>query len=146
MVQELTTTGLGKTNRKELEAFWMPFTANRQFKAYPRIMVSAKDMHYTSEDGRQILDGTAGLWCVNAGHARPQIVEAVQKQLQTLDFAPTFRWVIRVRLSWPIAWLKSCRIITITYFLPTQVRKRWIRPSRLRSPITGHAAKAPVSG
>lgn len=69
----------------------MPFTANRQFKAYPRIMVSAKDMHYTSEDGRQILDGTAGLWCVNAGHARPQIVEAVQKQMQTLDFAPTFQ-------------------------------------------------------
>ncbi|MDZ4736630.1 MAG: aspartate aminotransferase family protein, partial [Rhodospirillaceae bacterium] len=57
-----------------LEAFWMPFTANRQFKSKPRLLVAAKDMHYTSHDGRQILDGTAGLWCVNAGHGRQKIV------------------------------------------------------------------------
>ena len=69
----------------------MPFTANRQFKASPRLLVSAKDMHYTSDDGRQILDGTAGLWCVNAGHCRPKIVEAIQKQAATLDYAPTFQ-------------------------------------------------------
>ncbi len=74
-----------------LEAFWMPFTANRQFKANPRLLAAAKDMHYTTHDGRQILDGTAGLWCVNAGHCRPKIVEAVQKQVATLDFAPTFQ-------------------------------------------------------
>src|SRR5690606_3325124 len=55
----------------DLSAIWMPFTANRQFKQAPRMLVAAKDMHYTSSDGRQILDGTAGLWCVNAGHCRP---------------------------------------------------------------------------
>lgn len=77
--------------RPELEAFWMPFTANRQFKAAPRIMASAKDMHYITEDGRQVLDGTAGLWCVNAGHGREAIANAVQKQIMTLDFAPTFQ-------------------------------------------------------
>ncbi|MGK7890090.1 MAG: aspartate aminotransferase family protein, partial [Leptolyngbyaceae cyanobacterium] len=74
-----------------LDAFWMPFTANRQFKADPRLLVAAKDMHYTSQDGRQILDGTAGLWCVNAGHCRPKIVEAIQAQVATLDYAPTFQ-------------------------------------------------------
>jgi beta-alanine--pyruvate transaminase len=78
-------------NRPELEAFWMPFTANRQFKSAPRIMVSAKDMYYTSEDGRQVLDGTAGLWCVNAGHGRETIANAVQKQVMTLDYAPAFQ-------------------------------------------------------
>ncbi|MGH8636411.1 MAG: aspartate aminotransferase family protein [Burkholderiales bacterium] len=75
----------------DLEAFWMPFTANRQFKAAPRILVSAKDMHYVSEDGRRILDSTAGLWCVNAGHCREPIVRAIAQQAQTLDFAPTFQ-------------------------------------------------------
>lgn len=74
-----------------LDAFWMPFTANRQFKADPRLMVAAKDMHYTRHDGRQILDGTAGLWCVNAGHCRPKIVEAIQAQAATMDYAPTFQ-------------------------------------------------------
>lgn len=90
MVQELTppaTTGI----RTDLEAFWMPFTANRQFKAKPRIMVAAKEMYYTTEDDRQVLDGTAGLWCVNAGHCRTRIVEAVQQQVATMDFAPTFQ-------------------------------------------------------
>ncbi|HEX6957054.1 MAG TPA: aspartate aminotransferase family protein [Ferrovibrio sp.] len=75
----------------DLESFWMPFTANRQFKAAPRLLVGAKDMHYTSHDGRQILDGTAGLWCVNAGHCRKPIVEAIQKQAAEMDFAPTFQ-------------------------------------------------------
>jgi beta-alanine--pyruvate transaminase len=74
-----------------LDAFWMPFTANRQFKQAPRLFASAKDMHYTTTDGRQVLDGTAGLWCVNAGHARPRIVEAVQKQIAELDYAPAFQ-------------------------------------------------------
>jgi beta-alanine--pyruvate transaminase len=74
-----------------LDSFWMPFTANRQFKAAPRLLVSAQDMHYTDIDGRKILDGTAGLWCCNAGHNRRPIVEAIQKQAGELDFAPTFQ-------------------------------------------------------
>jgi beta-alanine--pyruvate transaminase len=71
--------------------FWMPFTANRQFKARPRLLTSAKGMYYTTDDGRQILDGTAGLWCVNAGHCHPKIVEAIAQQAATMDFAPTFQ-------------------------------------------------------
>ncbi|MBD2021988.1 aspartate aminotransferase family protein [Leptolyngbya sp. FACHB-36] len=74
-----------------LDAFWMPFTANRQFKANPRLMASAKDMYYMTVDGRQVLDGTAGLWCVNAGHCRDKIVEAVHAQVAQLDFSPTFQ-------------------------------------------------------
>ncbi len=74
-----------------LDAFWMPYTANRQFKQTPRMFVAAKDMYYTTDDGRQVLDGTAGLWCCNAGHARPKIVEAVQKQVAELDYAPAFQ-------------------------------------------------------
>lgn len=69
----------------------MPFTANRQYKKAPRMFVAAKDMHYTTNDGRQVLDGTAGLWCVNAGHARPRIVEAIAKQAAELDYAPAFQ-------------------------------------------------------
>ena len=75
----------------QTEHFWMPFTANRQFKAKPRLLESAKGMYYQSTDGRQILDGTAGLWCVNAGHNHPKIVEAIQRQAAKLDFAPTFQ-------------------------------------------------------
>ena len=74
-----------------LEAFWMPFTANRQFKANPRLFVGAQDMHYTTSDGRQVLDGTAGLWCCNAGHGRPKIVEAIQNQAAEMDYAPAFQ-------------------------------------------------------
>ncbi len=74
-----------------LEAFWMPFTANRQFKQTPRMFVGAKDMHYTTADGRHVLDGTAGLWCCNAGHSRPKVVEAVQRQIAELDYAPAFQ-------------------------------------------------------
>ncbi len=74
-----------------LEAFWMPFTSNRQFKKAPRMFVAAKDMHYTTAEGNKVLDGTAGLWCCNAGHSRPRIVEAVQKQIAELDYAPAFQ-------------------------------------------------------
>ena len=69
----------------------MPFTANRQFKAAPRMFVAAKDMHYTTSDGRQVLDGTAGLWCCNAGHGRARITEAIQKQAAEMDYAPAFQ-------------------------------------------------------
>ena len=80
-----------KVTPNDLSAFWMPFTANRQFKQAPRMLVAAKDMHYTASDGRKILDGTAGLWCVNAGHCRPKITEAIQHQAAELDYAPAFQ-------------------------------------------------------
>ncbi len=76
---------------KNLEEFWMPFTANQQFKASPRIMTQAKGMYYLSDDGNQILDGTSGLWCCNAGHGRKEITEAVKLQIEHMEFAPTFQ-------------------------------------------------------
>lgn len=79
------------TTPNDLRAFWMPFTANRQFKQDPRMLVAAQDMHFTSADGRKILDGTAGLWCVNAGHCRPKITEAIRQQAGELDYAPAFQ-------------------------------------------------------
>lgn len=75
----------------DLRAFWMPFTANRQFKKQPRMFAAAKDMHYTTTEGRTVLDGTSGLWCCNAGHCRPLITEAIQKQAAELDYAPAFQ-------------------------------------------------------
>jgi len=79
------------TDALHTEHFWMPFTANRQFKSRPRMLVSASGMYYTTDDGRKILDGTAGLWCVNAGHAHPKIVQAIQQQAATMDYAPVFQ-------------------------------------------------------
>jgi beta-alanine--pyruvate transaminase len=73
-----------------LDAFWMPFTPNRAFKADPRMIVRAEGMHYFTPDGRSILDGTAGLWCVGAGHARPRIVQAIQRAAADLDYSTTF--------------------------------------------------------
>ena len=78
-------------NAPSLENFWMPFTANRQFKKAPRLLAEASGMYYKDVDGNTVLDGTAGLWCVNAGHGRKQIAEAVSRQLMTMDFAPTFQ-------------------------------------------------------
>jgi beta-alanine--pyruvate transaminase len=75
----------------ERSSFWMPFTANRDFKKAPRLLARAEGMYYWTPEGRQVLDGTAGLWCVNAGHCRPKIVEAVKRQVATMDFAPTFQ-------------------------------------------------------
>ncbi len=75
----------------DLSAFWMPFTANRDFKASPRLLASASGMYYQDVNGRQILDGTAGLWCVALGHAQPKVVKAVQDMVAKLDFAPTFQ-------------------------------------------------------
>ena len=92
----------------DLSAFWMPFTANRQFKKNPRMFVAAKDMHYTTSDGRQVLDGTAGLWCVNAGHARPKIVEAIGRQAAELDYAPAFQ------MGHPKAFELANRLVEIT--------------------------------
>ena len=76
---------------KDLDAYWMPFTANRQFKKAPRMLTRSSGMHYWDDQGRQILDAVAGLWCVNAGHTRPRIVQAIQDQAAELDFAPSFQ-------------------------------------------------------
>ena len=73
-----------------MDAYWMPFTANRQFKQAPRLFAKASGMHYWTPEGRQILDGVAGLWCVNAGHGRPRIVQAIAEQAAEMDFAPSF--------------------------------------------------------
>jgi beta-alanine--pyruvate transaminase len=90
-----------------LEAYWMPFTDNRRFKAKPKLVVSAKDLHFTTADGRQILDGLATLWCVNAGHARPRIVEAIRRQAGELDFAASFS------LGHPLAFRLAERIAAL---------------------------------
>jgi beta-alanine--pyruvate transaminase len=82
---------LARNHPENLDAYWMPFSANRQFKAAPRLMTGAKGMYYTSVDQRQVLDATAGLWCCNAGHGRERIVSAVSAQIQQLDYAPSFQ-------------------------------------------------------
>src|SRR5271167_1945734 len=91
----------------ELDAFWMPFTANRQFKANPRLLARAEGMHYWTADGRQVLDAVAGLWCVNAGHGRREITEAVTRQLGVMEYAPTFQ------MGHPIAFELANRLAAI---------------------------------
>jgi beta-alanine--pyruvate transaminase len=91
----------------DLSNFWMPFTANRQFKAAPRLFKSAKGMHYTTVDDRQVLDATAGLWCVNAGHGRSEITDAVAQQLDTMDYAPAFQ------MGHPLAFEVATRVAEI---------------------------------
>jgi beta-alanine--pyruvate transaminase len=76
----------------DLEPYWMPFTANRAFKARPRLVVRAKDMHYFTAEGRKLIDGSAGLWCTNAGHNRDPSVAAIQRQAAELDYAPAFQF------------------------------------------------------
>jgi len=91
----------------DLDAFWMPFTANRHFKANPRLLARAKGMYYWTQDGREVLDGVAGLWCVNAGHSRPEIADAVAQQLNTMEFAPTFQ------MGHPIAFELASRLAAL---------------------------------
>jgi beta-alanine--pyruvate transaminase len=91
----------------EQSAFWMPFTANRQFKKAPRLLARAEGMYYWTPEGRQILDACAGLWCVNAGHCRPKIVEAIKRQAAEMDFAPTFQ------MGHPIAFEFADRLAAI---------------------------------
>jgi beta-alanine--pyruvate transaminase len=95
-------------SRQALDAFWMPFTANRQFKANPRLLARADGMYYWSHDGQRILDAVAGLWCVNAGHNRREINDAVARQLATLDYAPTFQ------MGHPLAFEFAERLVEIT--------------------------------
>ena len=94
----------------QLDAYWIPFTPNRRFKANPRMLSGAKGMHYTTPDGRQVLDGAAGLWCVNAGHNRTRIVEAVRRQAGEMDYAPSFN------MGHPLAFAFAARLATITPF------------------------------
>ena len=80
-----------KQKHDALAEWWMPFTANRQFKASPRLLARAEGMHYWTVDGREVLDGAAGLWCVNAGHGRREIADAVHQAMLELDYAPPFQ-------------------------------------------------------
>jgi beta-alanine--pyruvate transaminase len=82
---------MNESRPESMSSFWMPFTNNRDFKAQPRLLVSAEGMYYKDVDGNQVLDGTAGLWCVPCGHAQPRIVAAVREMVGQLDFAPTFQ-------------------------------------------------------
>ena len=86
-----TARDTARSGVNTLEPYFMPFTMNRQFKSAPRIVVSAKDMHYTTDDGRMLLDGSAGMWCVNAGHGRDKITRAIQAQAAQMDYAPAFQ-------------------------------------------------------
>ncbi len=91
-----------------MDAYWMPFTANRQFKKAPRLLTRADGMYFTDDKSRQVLDGIAGLWCVNAGHNRPRIVEAIQRQAAELDFAPPFQ------MAHPKAFELAERLVELT--------------------------------
>ncbi|MGR4866788.1 aminotransferase class III-fold pyridoxal phosphate-dependent enzyme [Caulobacter sp. LARHSG274] len=92
----------------DLDAFWMPFTPNRRFKANPRMLSHAEGMHYRTPEGRQVLDATSGLWCVNAGHNRPKIVEAIRRQAGEMDYAPSFN------MGHPAAFAFASRLAQIT--------------------------------
>ncbi len=83
--------GRSQPDQESLQSYWMPFTANRVFKAAPRLLVGAGGMYYHSHDGRRILDATSGLWCVNAGHGRREIAEAIAAQAHRLDYSPAFQ-------------------------------------------------------
>jgi beta-alanine--pyruvate transaminase len=91
-----------------LDAFWMPYSDNKYFKDRPRMLARAEGMHYYTPEGREILDGTSGLWCCNAGHGRREIVEAIQKQAAIMDFAPAFQ------LGHPIAFEAAARVADMT--------------------------------
>ncbi|MCR0985386.1 aspartate aminotransferase family protein [Roseomonas populi] len=91
-----------------LDSFWMPFSDNRHFKGTPRMLARAEGMSYFTPEGREVLDGTAGLWCCNAGHGRREITEAIQKQAAVMDFAPTFQ------LGHPIAFEAAARVAEMT--------------------------------
>ena len=92
----------------DLDAYWMPFTANRQFKKSPRLLARAQGMHFWTPEGREILDGVAGLWCVNAGHGRPRITQAIQEQAAELDYAPPFQ------MGHPKAFELADRLVELT--------------------------------
>jgi len=92
----------------DLDAFWMPFSSNRTYKSTPRLLARAEGMYYYTHDGHEVIDGTAGLWCVNAGHGRREITEAIQKQAAIMDFAPTFN------IGHPIAFAAAAKVAEMT--------------------------------
>jgi len=92
----------------DLDAFWMPFTANRQFKASPRMLSRAEGLYYWTPDGRQVLDAASGLWCVNAGHGRREITEAVSRQIAEMDYAPPFQ------MGHPIAFELASSLVEVS--------------------------------
>src|SRR5215475_3415578 len=92
MTQAMTQAQAKGAIPNDLEPYWMPFTANRAFKKRPRLVTGAKDMHYHTSDGRKLIDGSAGLWCTNAGHNREPIIIAIQREAATLDYAPAFQF------------------------------------------------------
>ena len=98
----------GAAHPHAMDAYWMPFTANRQFKKAPRLLAKASGMHFWTPEGREVLDGIAGLWCVNAGHARPRIVKAIAEQAAELDFAPPFN------MAHPKAFELAERLVQLT--------------------------------
>jgi len=98
----------GAAHPHSMDAYWMPFTANRQFKKAPRLLSKASGMHFWTPQGREVLDGIAGLWCVNAGHARPRIVKAIAEQAAELDFAPPFN------MAHPKAFELAERLVQLT--------------------------------
>ncbi len=101
------TENVSLTAGLDMSNFWMPFTANKQFKTAPRLLKGAKGMYYTTVDDRQVIDGSAGLWCVNAGHGRPEIIEAVRRQMTEMDFAPTFQ------MAHPLAFEAATRVAQV---------------------------------
>jgi beta-alanine--pyruvate transaminase len=96
------------TRPNNLDAFWMPFSSNRSYKETPRMLARAEGMSYFTPDGSEIIDGTAGLWCVNAGHGRREITEAIQKQAAILDYAPSFN------MGHPIAFQAAAKVAELT--------------------------------
>ena len=92
MTQMQTTAALPALTREELEAHWMPFTPNREFKQNPRMIVRAEGCHYVTDDGRRVFDSLSGLWCCGLGHGRTEISRAVAQQIQELDYAPAFQF------------------------------------------------------
>src|SRR5437868_13063480 len=105
---QAAATSIGAQPPPAMDAYWMPFTANRQFKQAPRMLAKASGMHYWTPEGREILDGCAGLWCVNAGHTRPRIVRAIAEQAAEMDFAPPFN------MAHPKAFELAERLVKIT--------------------------------
>ena len=85
------TQAQGERGAASLDAYWMPFTPNREFKRTPRLVESAQGLTYRTPEGREVLDGTSGLWCVGAGHRHPRIAEAMKRQIDVLDFASSFQ-------------------------------------------------------
>ena len=96
------------SSANDLDAFWMPFTPNRRFKAHPRMLSSASGMLYKTPEGREVLDATSGLWCVNAGHDRAKIREAIQRQAAEMDYAPCFN------MGHPLAFQFASRLAQVT--------------------------------